>query len=145
MGNLKNEYNSFLDDMQKNIKNKEDLDYITKRFGSFLDVVLGQMDKVLDYRKDEIERLEIVQKKLYNKISKIEETVNTIEKDIYQEDGYDFEITCPYCNYGFIADLDETNSELECPQCENVIELDWSTESGPDSQKGYVSDEDEDM
>ncbi len=145
MGNLKNEYNSFLEDIQKNIKDPQDLEYITKKLNSFLDVVLEQMDRVLDYRKDEIKRMEEVQKKLDNKMGRLEETVQNIEKDIYQDDEYDFEITCPYCNYGFIADLDETNSELECPQCENMIELDWSTESGADLQKGYLSDEDEDM
>lgn len=30
MGNIKNEYKSFLDDIEKNIKNKDDLEYIKK-------------------------------------------------------------------------------------------------------------------
>ena len=28
MGTIKNEYKSFLDDIEKNIKNKEDLEYV---------------------------------------------------------------------------------------------------------------------
>ena len=47
MGILKNEYKSFLDDIEKNIKNKEDLEYIKGRFSSFLDIVLDQMDSIL--------------------------------------------------------------------------------------------------
>ena len=39
MGVIKNEYKSFLDDIEKNIKNKEDLEYIKKRFASFVDVI----------------------------------------------------------------------------------------------------------
>ena len=32
-----------------------------------------------------------------------------------------------YCNYQFIADVDsEINEEIECPECHNVIELDWN-------------------
>ena len=44
MGLLKNEYKSFLDDIEKNIKNKEDLDYIKQRFVGFMDAVLEEMD-----------------------------------------------------------------------------------------------------
>ena len=40
MGVLKSEYKSFLDDIEKNIKNKEDLEYIKQRFSNFLDVIL---------------------------------------------------------------------------------------------------------
>ena len=40
MGNLKNEYKSFLDDIEKNIKNKEDLEYVKERFADFMDIVL---------------------------------------------------------------------------------------------------------
>ena len=145
MENLKNEYNSFLEDIQKNIKDPKDLEYITAKLNNFIEVVLGQMDRLLDYRKDEIKRIEEVQKKLGSKMGKLEKTVQNIEKDIYQDDEYEFDITCPYCNYEFVADLDETNSELECPECENIIELDWSTENGVDSQKRYSSDEDEDI
>ena len=57
MGMLKNEYKSFLDDIEKNIKNKEDLAYIKGRFASFLDAMLDQMDYIMDYKKEEIEQL----------------------------------------------------------------------------------------
>ena len=61
MGILKNEYKSFLEDIEKNMKNKEDLEYVKKRFASFLDIVLDQMDLLMDYKKDEIEKLENTQ------------------------------------------------------------------------------------
>ena len=48
MKSLKNEYKSFLDDIEKNIKNKEDLNYIKQRFSEFLDVVMNQIDYVVD-------------------------------------------------------------------------------------------------
>ena len=41
------------------------------------------------------------------------------------EDGFDFEIICPYCNAEFIADV-ESKSNIKCPECQNTIELDWN-------------------
>lgn len=132
MGTIKIEYKSFLDDIEKNIKNKEDLEYVKKRFASFLDVMLDQIDYIMDYKKEEIEKLEKTQKQIEDKVSKMQQVIDNIEKDIYSDDGFDFEITCPYCNYEFFIDVDENKTEIECPECKNMIELDWT---------GYVDDE----
>ena len=126
MGTLKDSYTSFLKDIEANIKNKEDLDYIKLRFSQFLDVVLDQMDYIMDYRKEEVEKLEKKQKELDEKMGKVENIVNHIEKDIYSEEGFDFEIICPYCDYEFVIDVDEDKTEIECPECGNTIELDWT-------------------
>lgn len=126
MRKLKNEYKSFLDDVEKNIKNKEDLNYIKQRFTTFLDVVLDEMDCIIDYKKEEMEKLEDAQNQITDKIGQMQQVIDNIEKDIYAEDGFDFEIVCPYCNYEFIIDVDENKTEIECPECQNVIELDWS-------------------
>lgn len=134
MGMLKNEYKSFLDDIEKNIKNKEDLAYIKGRFASFLDVMLEQMDYIMDYKKEEIEQLESTQKQIEEKMAKMQQVIDNIEKDIYSEDGFDFEIVCPYCDYEFIIDLDENKTEIECPECQNIIELDWTGDIDEENQ-----------
>ena len=126
MGLLKNEYKSFLDDIEKNITNKKDLEYVKSRFTSFLDVMIDQMDYIMTYKKDEIEKLEETQKQIEERMSKMQQVIDNIEKDIYSEDGFDFEIVCPYCNYEFIIDMDEDRTEVTCPECNNIIELDWS-------------------
>ena len=153
MGKLKNEYKSFLDDIEKNIKNKEDLEYIKKRFTSFTDIMLDQMDNIMDYKKEEIEKLEKTQKQIEEKMSKMQSVIDNIEKDIYTEDGFDFEIVCPYCNYEFIIDVDENKTEIECPECKNVIELDWTGDLSDDTEGcqgnchgcNGCQDEDDDM
>ena len=126
MGLLKNEYKSFLDDIEKNIKNKEDLDYIKERFVSFMDIVLNEMDRIMEYKEEKMEQLENTQKQLGERMSKMQQIIENIEKDIYAEEGFDFEIVCPYCNYEFVIDLDENKTEIECPECNNMIELDWT-------------------
>ncbi len=155
MGILKNEYKSFLDDIEKNIKNKDDLEYVKKRFASFLDVVLDQMDYVMDYKSEEIAKLESTQNQLTSQMNQMQQVISNIEKDIYLEDGFDFEIVCPYCNYEFIIDVDENKTEVECPECGNIIELDWSGDVDEGEQQGGCagnchgckgcSDEEDDM
>lgn len=126
MGIIKNEYKSFLDDIDKNIKNKEDLEYIKARFTKFLDVIVEQIDSIMNYKNDEIEELKATQNNMENKIEKMQQIIDHIEKDIYSEEGFDFEIICPYCNYEFFVDVDEEKTEIECPECHNIIELDWT-------------------
>ena len=155
MGIIKNEYKSFLDDIEKNIKNKEDLAYIKKRFTSFVDVVIDQFDYISDYKNEEIEKLEQAQKDIEERMKKMQAVIDNIEKDIYAEDGFDLEIVCPYCNYEFIIDMDENKTEVECPECKNTIELDWSgdVDDEPDGCSGSChgchgcddEDEDDDM
>lgn len=81
------------------------------------------------------------QQELENRMSKIENSIKRIESDIYLDDDFDLEITCPYCNYEFVVDMDEDRKEVTCPECENVIELDWSGdvddfECGPEGCAG---------
>lgn len=135
MSLLKNEYKSFLDDIEKNIKDKDDLEYIKQRFSVFMDVVLNQMDSIMNYKDEKINELEKMQNELDARMAKMQQVIDHIEKDIYDEDGFDFEIVCPYCNYEFVIDLDENKSEIECPECKNMIELDW-TGNIDDEQSG---------
>lgn len=123
---LKEEYKKFLDDMEKNVKNKEDLQYIKERFLTFFDVVIEQIDYVMKYKEEKIQAIEADQKKMEDRLTKMQEVMDNIEKDIYSEDGFDFEIVCPYCDNEFVIDVDENRTEVECPECSNVIELDWS-------------------
>lgn len=146
MVSIKNEYKSFLDDIEKNIKNKEDLEYIKKRFASFLDVILEKIDYILDYKEEKMNKLEEKQNQIEAKISNMQKMIDNLENDIYSDDGYDFEITCPYCNYEFIIDVDETKTEVQCPECKNMIELDWSGDNNSDTTpSNYNKDEDDDM
>lgn len=135
MSLLKNEYKSFLDDIEKNIKDKDDLEYIKQRFSAFMDVLLNQMDSIMNYKDEKINELEKMQNELDARMAKMQQVIDHIEKDIYDEDGFDFEIVCPYCNYEFVIDLDENKSEIECPECKNMIELDW-TGNIDDEQSG---------
>ena len=135
MSKLKDEYKSFLDDIEKNIKNKEDLIYIKERFAKFMNVVIEKIDEILNNKNEELEQLLEMQKNLESRMDKMQAILDNIEKDIYSDEGFDFEIICPYCNYEFIADIDDSKTEVQCPECKNMIELDWSGENDEDSDE----------
>lgn len=109
---------------------------------------LDKIEKKLDSILQKLQELD-------NKMIKMETVVKKIESDIYLDEGFDFEIVCPYCNYEFVIDLDENKTEVTCPECDNVIELDWTGDISDDFScgKGGCSgchggcehDEDDDM
>ena len=141
MSILKDEYKNFLDDMENNIKNKDDLEYIKKRFANFLDTVLNHIDYIVDYKKQEIDNLETTQKQLIKRIDKMQNVIDNIERDIYSDEGFDFEVVCPYCNYEFMIDMDSEKTEIECPECKNMIELDWTGDINDDDEcSGHCSE-----
>ena len=126
MARIKEEYKSFLNDMEKNLKNKEDWEYVKIRFSMFVDKVIDEMDAILEYKEQKMNSIEEKQKQIDDKMNKMQQIIDNIENDIYSEDGFDFEIICPYCDNQFVIDVDENKTEVECPVCNNIIELDWS-------------------
>ena len=87
------------------------------------------IDRITSVNSDRMDELEKYQDQLEQKLDKVKETVDLIKKDIYEDEDYDFEIVCPYCNHEFVANIeDELKEEIECPECHNVIELDWDGE-----------------
>lgn len=113
----------------------------------------NQIEKILK----EISEIKENQKIANEKIEKIQNTIDDIEKDIFSDDtcGYEFEIVCPYCEYEFLIDTTD-NKEVKCPECNNLIELDWSGNLDEEAtgcegkccgctECKEVSDEDDDM
>ena len=133
MAKLREEYNNFLKDVEKNLKNKEDLEYVKVRFSMFVDKVIDEMDMLVDYKTQKMNEIEQKQKEIDDKMNKMQLIIDNIEKDIYSDEGFDFEIICPYCDNQFVIDVDEDKTEVECPVCNNIIELDWSGDVEEDS------------
>ena len=91
-----------------------------------MDVVLTDMESIMDYKDEEMKKLQKKQDKIEDEVDRLKNVIDHIEKDIYDEDGFDFEIICPYCNHEFVIDFDDNKTEVQCPECKNMIELDWS-------------------
>ena len=122
MSKLSNEYLKIIEDIEKHISNKEESKYVTKKIGELTALYMDLIEKSINANLDRIEEIK-------EQLDKVQETVSLIKKDIYEDEDYDFEIVCPYCNHEFVADIeDELKEEIECPECHNKIELDWDGE-----------------
>lgn len=136
----KNEFAKILSDIEKAIKDPNELEFVK---GKILELSVIFMD-ITNRALESNSQYEI----LSNKIDSIQKSLKRIEEDIYidedeeeydeynsdnliqgnynNEDDFEFEIQCPYCNYEFVVGQDaDLKDEIECPKCHKEIELDW--------------------
>jgi len=129
MADLQMSFKNIMDDLEKNINNKEDLDYIKTQIYNISVLFIDELDKLANLNINKIDTLMAKYEDINERVENIEKTINHIQKDIYIDDEYDFEIECPYCSHEFTVDFtDEVKKEINCPECKNLIELDWNEE-----------------
>ena len=131
MTDLNKEYKKIVKELDENISNSKDLEYAKNQIYKLSMMFIDEMEAMTNKYEDKINALAQNQSQLEDKIKSIQKVVNTIEKDIYDgdldadEDAYDFQIVCPYCNYEFVVEMDNMKEEVTCPECKNIIELEW--------------------
>ena len=96
----------------------------------------NKLEQQIETLLGEVKELKENQKIMTNKIEKMQQVIDHIESDIYSDEGFDFEIVCPYCEHEFVIDTNEDKNEVECPECKNVIELDWTGDLYDDEDDG---------
>lgn len=95
-----------------------------------------KLEQQIETLLGEVKELKENQKVMTNKIEKMQQVIDHIESDIYSDEGFDFEIVCPYCEHEFVIDSNEDKQQVECPECKNVIELDWTGDLYDDEEDG---------
>ena len=130
MSDIKGKYKKILEDLENNIKNQEDLLYAKEKVMELTLIFMDIVDRLTALTDARIKEIEEKQEEIDNRINSVQSIVDEIEGDIYEDDdNYEFEIVCPYCNYEFTTDIaDGEKEEIKCPQCNNIIELDWNSE-----------------
>ena len=124
MADFSKRFNEIIKDIESNIKDEKEREYIKEKITEISLLNMEIVEEMINTFKSKIESIEKNQKSIESKVDRIEASVTGIESDIY-DDGFEFEIICPYCNTEFIADV-ESKSEIKCPECNNTIELDWN-------------------
>ena len=138
MSELNKKYEDLMESLNNTIKNEEELKSIKGQISYICATLLDEIDSLKEISEDKIQALLQNQKMIVDRMEKLEEATDKIEKELYiEDDNFDFEIVCPYCNYNFIVDIDETKTEIECPECNNIIELDWN--GGDEECSGHCS------
>ncbi len=138
MTDLNKEYKKIIAELDENISNSEDLEYAKNQMYKLSMMFIDEMEAITGKYEERINVLAQKQAKLEDKMKSIQKVVNNIEKDIYdgdledEEDTYDFQIMCPYCNYEFVVEMDNMKEEVTCPECKNIIELEWDGNEEPE-------------
>ena len=129
MAEFSEKYSKIIKDIEKSISDEKEREIVLKKVSELSFMYMDVIDRISNVNSERMDDIEKHQDKLDEKIGKVKDTVDLIKKDIYEDEDYDFEIVCPYCNHEFVADIeDELKEEIECPECHNKIELDWDGE-----------------
>ncbi len=130
MSGISENYNKILSEIEQKISNPDEREFVKNKVSELMLMFMDIIDKISDVTEMEMNDIEERQKELKLKIDSVANKVSKIEGDIYEDDeNFDLEIVCPYCNHEFVADLDDEDNEkneVECPECHNIIELDWN-------------------
>lgn len=129
MSVLSENYKRIISEIEEKIQDPEELEFVKQKVTELSMLFMDIIDNLADKADEKIKQIEEKQKQIEAKMDEVENVVNEIESDIYTEEegNFDFEIVCPYCNYEFEAEIDG-KTEIPCPECNNIIELDWNDE-----------------
>ena len=129
MSELQNKLNKIMSDIEKNMKDKEEFEYVKTQIYNIYTIFLDEFDELESKCNEKMDSILIKCKVLDDRMKEIEDTVEKIESDIYihENEEFDFDVVCPYCDAEFSVDFSEGPKEIVvCPECENTIELDWN-------------------
>ena len=128
MANLNVKFKQILDDLETNIQNKEDLEYIKTQIFNLYNLFFEEMNRIEEMAATRMETIAGTQAIMQEKIEELENKIKSMERELFVDEECDFSITCPYCNSDFVVESEELKDEIECPECNNIIELDWGND-----------------
>lgn len=127
MSVLQDKFNAIVKKIEDRIEDEELLSFVKQQVADISILFIDQLDKVVDLSQRRLDELIDHEKDLTKKVTQLEQTMKAMEKEFYVDESFDFEIVCPYCNYEFVSDFSQNLKEqVECPECHNIIELDWN-------------------
>lgn len=138
MSNLNSEYQKIISDIEKKITDPKELSYIKEKISELTILFMTTVDKAIEYSKDSLNNVSNKQEELEERVKQIQKSLYNLEKDMYTDDeeDYEFEVICPYCNHQFLSNIDlEDTTEIQCPECKNMIELDWNDDEEDDEEQ----------
>lgn len=124
MSELSKKYREIIEEIDSKITDENELKFVKNKISEISVIFIDIIDRMSEVLEERITDIEQGQKNVEERLAKVQNVIDTIEQDIYNED-VDIEITCPYCNNEFITEFNEDEeNEIECPECHNIIELD---------------------
>lgn len=132
MSNFNAEFKKILKNLENNISDEKSLEAAKVEMFNLYNLFFDEITNLEQTVNTKILAIAESQLHVEEKIKEMNKSIKNIEKDIYmdeefdEDEDYDVEIRCPYCDKTFTAAMDElTGEEITCPECSNTIELDW--------------------
>lgn len=154
MEELQKKIRTVLNEIEQQLKSQEDVEFAKTKVLELYEMFADELEKIQESCSNKIDIIAAKYSLLETKMEEVENAIDRIKEDIYIEDKeeYDLDIVCPYCDAEFTIDTsDKLKNIVECPECKNVIELDWNDDEdcGHDCSGCHHDcdheDEDEDM
>lgn len=140
MADISKKYQEILHGLEKNVKDKNELNLLKSQISELVVFYTDIINKTA-FIEDSINKVDRNIKRLADRIENIEYDIyidndeNDVEKleelgeDQMHDNDFEFEITCPYCDYEFLTDSSSKNQNaIRCPKCKKIIQLDWHSE-----------------
>ncbi|MCL2859765.1 MAG: hypothetical protein FWF46_04240 [Oscillospiraceae bacterium] len=149
--NLEDQYKNIIKNLDERIKNKEDLEYIKSEMVTLFMSFFNEVYLLRELYEARMGAICDKQAYFEEKIEKLGNSIDKIEKDFYMDDQIsDLRIVCPYCANDCFIEIENLhdNGEMECPECKNIIELDWDEDDSDCGCSGCTGDchcEEDDM
>ena len=122
MSDIKGKYKKILEDLENNIKDPEDLLYTKEKFMELTLIFMDIIDRLTALTDARIKEIEERQEEINSRINNVQSMVDEIEGDIYEDDNdYEFEIICPYCNYEFTTDMEDNRYTYRSKNAQTAI------------------------
>ena len=134
MANFNAEFKKILKNLEDNITDKDALEMAKVEMFNLYNLFFDEITNLEQTINNRIVTIAESQLHVEEKLKEMDKSLKNIEKDIYMDDemdneDYDVEIRCPYCNETFMAEINDlTSEEIVCPECNNTIELDWGND-----------------
>ncbi|MBR2290003.1 MAG: hypothetical protein IJ867_05285 [Clostridia bacterium] len=113
---ISKKYNEILTKLEENIEDKRDFNLAKSALSDLAICYIDELTKLNENYNFKISSFEARLSELEKKLQEEEETL-----DATLVEG----IACPYCGFEFNVEYDDTKTETTCPNCSNLIELDW--------------------
>lgn len=104
--------------LEKRIKDKEELEFVKKQITELTMSYLNELEKLE-------QNYDLKVSHCTERIDDLEKSLSELKEGLTSEDIDVEPITCPYCNSKFLIEFDNKQKEIKCPDCKNIIELDW--------------------
>lgn len=120
---LNKKFKEVIKNLEKNISNQKELAYVKTQVTELTMEYLNEVEKLETVYGQKVALFE-------SRLQGLEASMQRLDNEIFQESEEEEEtdlepIKCPYCNTNFFIEFDNTKKEIKCPDCKNIIELDW--------------------